>query len=754
MSDDIWFDDEVEQAPQKESNSSELKNKLSKQQEEREKALKARYLSLDMISGPELEGLIDPSMAYAKWLRVVLLRSLLYTSALNELKCSYTFSTTKLYAFLGFKNFEEFAKKRDLITLREDLLTILNDWEVDLAGEEMNQHFPPQLIENLSSLAQLACLDGVQTQVLGFAILLHSEGVLQEAAEMMGQNISAFSVAKIFASILGLKVSTVEAALDDHSHLMRSGLLSLDHRGEGDLRSRVDLLNWSFAKCAVMKQRDVRDLLKAYVRPAASTNLTNQDYEHMSMRLDILKKYLKKAITGKNRGVNILIYGGAGLGKSELAKLLAKEIHCDLMEVVATNLSGNPVTPMRRIRSYRLAQSLFQQGNTIVLFDECEEVLSGEGMQTSDVDPSLAQKSWVNMMLEENASPAIWICNSIEKFEESYIRRFDMVFEMPMPDEKKRREMLMNLCGKEIDQRLIAQIAKNKNTSPALVAKTAQVVKAVANSQSLDQRNELALMLVNDKLTAQGVMKVESSSMGAMDLGFEPSMVNAPVCLSSLCAGIQKTREARMLLYGPPGTGKTRFGKWLAENLAIPHMVIKPSDLLGSYVGESERHIARAFAMAKRENAILQFDECDTFLMDRRQAKQNWESSITATMLLEMESYHGIFIASTNLMEGIDDAAMRRFDMSIKFDFMQADKAWEMFQLTCNKLGLGKPNQVTREQFSKLSHLTPGDFEQACRQARFLPPQSAQALIGLLSVSIAAKKCASTPRQIGFLSNE
>ena len=137
MSETTWFVDEVIAAPQKEPTSPGLKHKLSKQQEELEKALRARYLSVDMISGLELEDLIDPSMAYAKWLRVILLRTLIHTSALNELKNSYTFGTTKLYAFLGFKNFEEFAKKRDLITLREDLLTILHDWEADLDEEEV-----------------------------------------------------------------------------------------------------------------------------------------------------------------------------------------------------------------------------------------------------------------------------------------------------------------------------------------------------------------------------------------------------------------------------------------------------------------------------------------------------------------------------------------------------------------------------------------------------------------------------------------
>lgn len=723
------------------------KEKLSKQKEELLKMLRARYLSVDQLSEMELDRLIEPSLQYAQTLRVIILRTLLHTNSLNDLKSSYTFATTKLYGFLGFKNFEEFAKKRDLAVLREDLLCILSHWESELLNALT---FPEHLNSNLRELASMADLNEHETQVLGLTILFHTESLLQEAAEMMGDNVSAFSVPKIYAPILGLKISEVEATLDDQSNLIRSGLISLDHRGEGDLRSRVDLLNWSFAKCSVMKQHDVRNLLKAYIFPAQATTLTAKDYGHIQERFDILKKYLAHAIETQKRGVNILIYGAAGVGKSELAKLLAQEIGCDLMEVVTNNLSGNPVTPMRRIRSYRLAQSLFKQGNMMVLFDECEEVLSGDGVQTSDVDPTKAQKSWVNSILETNMRPAIWIGNSISEFEESYIRRFDMVFEMPMPNESKRRQILTDLCGQDIDQQLIIEIAKNKNTSPALVSKTAQVVKAVASYKSIEQRNDLALMLVNDKLNAQGALQVQSPDYGAMGIGFKPAMVNSPVCLETLRSGVEQTREARLLLNGPPGTGKTNFGKWLADSLAMPHIVLKPANLLGSLVGESERLITKAFELASRENALLQFDECDTFLMDRRKAKQSWESSLTATMLLEMERFKGVFIASTNLIEGIDDAAARRFDITLKFDFMLADKAWEMFEITCQKMGFDPSADSLREQIQNLQFLTPGDFEQVCRQARFLPPTSAHDVFLKLAQSVALKKF--TPsRQIGFL---
>jgi SpoVK/Ycf46/Vps4 family AAA+-type ATPase len=266
------------------------------------------------------------------------------------------------------------------------------------------------------------------------------------------------------------------------------------------------------------------------------------------------------------------------------------------------------------------------------------------------------------------------VANSISLFDPAYIRRFDLCFEMPIPDEMQRRNMLIQLCGETLDQQLITDIAKSSHTSPALVAKTAQVVKALAVDKSASERNELALMLVNDKLQAQGVTQVQSYDAGSLGLGFKPDMINSTVDLQYLLQGLVHTHEARICAWGPPGTGKTAFGKWLANQLSIPHIVLKASDLLGSHVGETEQNIASAFTTAKRQKALLQFDEVDTFLVSRSQAKQSWEVSMVNEMLTQMEAFKGIFIASTNLFENLDEAALRRFDINLKFDFMKMEK--------------------------------------------------------------------------------
>ncbi len=705
------------------------------------------YLSIGPCASDQANDLIDPSEAYAQWLRVVMLRALVHTRAFNSIKSRFNLWMAKVFSFMGFENYEAYAKTREPSVLRKDLLQVLAAWESDLVKP---CYFPVELEKNLKGLSEIANLNEQEEMVLGLAVLLHAESILQECCDMMGEILSAFTVPKVFASLLNLKASVVEDIFDDQSNLIRSGLISLDHRGEGNLRTRVDLLTMTFAKRAVLKQENIRNLIKGFVQQGAKAKLTLEDFSHVEERIHMVTHYLKSSLKTKQEGVNVLIYGRPGTGKTEFAKLVAQQVCRDSLEVVAMNLAGNPITPMRRIRSYRLAQSLFRSSDAVIVFDECEEILNCEGVQFTEDDALLAQKSWINQTLETNQLPAIWIANSIEGFDPAYIRRFDICFEMPLPSEPQRREMLTQECGEYIDSSLIHEIARHAQTSPAMVAKTAHVVKALSGEKTLEERNHLAMTLVNDKLQAQGVAQIGFGEQSMGSLGFRPEIVNSPVNLTSLRDGLAETGEGRICLYGPPGTGKTAFGQWLAESLHMPHILLKASDLLGSRVGETEQKISRAFASAKKQKALLQFDEVDSFLMSRAQVKQSWELSMVNTMLVELSAFKGIFIASTNLFDCLDEASLRRFDISIKFDFLSSPKVWDMFCMTCDKLNIAYREDQHKSAVNRLKNLTPGDFEQSIRQSRFIKLKDAESLIASLGKAVDHKK-SHRGESIGFL---
>lgn len=180
----------------------------------------------------------------------------------------------------------------------------------------------------------------------------------------------------------------------------------------------------------------------------------------------------------------------------------------------------------------------------------------------------------------------------------------------------------------------------------------------------------------------------------------------------------------------------------------MPLMVKRASDLLSPYIGESEQNVARAFSDATKEGALLLIDEVDTFLQDRRGAQRSWEVSLVNEMLTQIESFPGMLIASTNLIDGFDLAALRRFDMKVKFDFLKTEQAWELLGRYCGKFNLEAPPQYLLHHISKLSKITPGDFAVLSRQHRFRPFGNASEVMSALEAEVVMKGHHKT--QIGF----
>jgi SpoVK/Ycf46/Vps4 family AAA+-type ATPase len=166
-------------------------------------------------------------------------------------------------------------------------------------------------------------------------------------------------------------------------------------------------------------------------------------------------------------------------------------------------------------------------------------------------------------------------------------------------------------------------------------------------------------------------------------------------------------------------------------------------------VGETEKRIAKAFRDAADDHALLMIDEVDSFLQDRKSAQYSWEKSQVNEMLTQIESFPGIFIASTNLMEGLDPAAMRRFDLKIQFGYLSADQAETLLQITLERYALPAATADQRSRLGEIPHLTPGDFANLDRQQRLTPFDSAEEVITALMHEVEHKSPASRP--IGFI---
>lgn len=138
--------------------------------------------------------------------------------------------------------------------------------------------------------------------------------------------------------------------------------------------------------------------------------------------------------------------------------------------------------------------------------------------------------------------------------------------------------------------------------------------------------------------------------------------------------------------YGPSGTGKSMTGEAIAAELGKKIYVVNYSELESKYVGETPKNIVEVFRKAQAEDAVLIFDEADSFLGKRlTNVTQSADYGVNITrsvMLLELEKFDGIVIFTTNLVTNYDEAFKRRILTSIKFDLPDESarqKIWEIY---------------------------------------------------------------------------
>lgn len=194
---------------------------------------------------------------------------------------------------------------------------------------------------------------------------------------------------------------------------------------------------------------------------------------------------------------------------------------------------------------------------------------------------------------------------------------------------------------------------------------------------------------------------------------FDFGMVNCNSDLKDLTKKLKTSKQTNygILLYGESGCGKSYYGQYLAQELGMPIIKRRASDLIDKWVGATEKNIREAFKEAREKKAVLLFDEADSFLFDRKYAQRDFECASTNELLTQMEDHPYPFIMTTNLKEKIDKASLRRFLFKIKYDYMT-----EKNVISGIKTYFGKEFELSKDQLKELKYLTAGDFKTAKRK--------------------------------------
>ena len=568
---------------------------------------------------------------------------------------------------------------------------------------------------NLAYLKILLGLSGVEQKILSFAIMIHSHEGLERAGGTL-QSMTSEPVIRVLSKVLKEPLRKVRAGLSTDGMLARSGLLRLARGGASELSCKLELMD-GLVDVIFEPQSSALNMLTGHFSLASIGTLVKDDFDYLSQDFAELTKYLRKTRQAGKKGVNVLLYGVPGTGKSELARSISVSTNLQLFEVAMSDEDGNPLSGDRRFSAYQLSQqALHQQSDALILFDEIEDVFSD-----SFFNPwrsSEQRKAWVNRQLETNPVPAIWISNRIDQMDPAFLRRFDFLLEIERPPRRARERILKKcLAHQPVSEHWIRKVSERYIVAPALVSRAANVASIIGDGTTENTEQQVEQLLTKT-LKAMG-QPVKQISTSELVIPYRLDVLNPDHDIQELVEGLSRHPAGRICLYGPPGTGKTAFGKFAAKAVDRPLLIKRASDLLDPYVGMSERSIAKMFREAEEDNAVLLLDEADSFLNERQSAQHSWEVTLVNELLSQMENFEGLFICSTNLVERLDSASLRRFDLKIRFDYLTREQRCVLFTDVIKVKGAEiEEIELYRDQLNQISNLTPGDYATVVRQQR------------------------------------
>lgn len=162
--------------------------------------------------------------------------------------------------------------------------------------------------------------------------------------------------------------------------------------------------------------------------------------------------------------------------------------------------------------------------------------------------------------------------------------------------------------------------------------------------------------------------------------------------------------------FGAPGTGKSMAAEAVGKYLGKKIYSINYANLESKYVGQTPKNIKKAFEKAKADDAVLVFEEADSFLGKRlTNITQSADYGVNITrsvMLLELEKFSGVVIFTTNLLENYDEAFKRRILASVEFKMPDEKGRKAIFDVHIPaKLPLeeGVNSEVLAKEFTKVS---------------------------------------------------
>lgn len=484
-----------------------------------------------------------------------------------------------------------------------------------------------------------------------------------------------------------------------------------------------------------------------------------------------------------DQGHSILFYGVAGAGKTSFAVSLAEKTGKDIYFIAHCNDEGGNKRCSNSFRyaALAVAQRQLDPQKCILVVDECDKMVENQNLNNTFFQalslPMISSrdggaKAQLNMVMDENRHTVLWICNSQQHLlDPSSRRRFDYSVFFDEISASARCNIWKNVLKQynvldKVPETFLKKISSAWNVTPGGIAVAVKNAAAVCTGKTETENFEEYLMTyLRAHCALLGIREnPEEKYEPARNYTLDGINIRSGIKLPRLISACKKflgTLEKpgdtcdqprmNLLLFGVPGSGKTEFVKFLAKKLGRKLNVKNAADLLSEYVGGTEERLASAFAEAEENGEILFIDEGDSMLGSRTNARNVWEVSQVNTLLSEMERFRGIFIVSTNLIQNLDPAAIRRFNFRLHFDYLDNHGKEIFYETFFASLDLPALTAAERKKLAGIEKLTPSDFRNVRQQYFYLEDEvlTNGEVLEALAAESAGKNAASDYKKLG-----